>query len=258
MSKPAETLSKSEEHVHTEDKPTAASNLVIGTPPPTLAPPTATATNGLYTSSSFIPTPTGPAITGLPKKDGGPGPDWKVIGVAVIAVSVVGTAILCVVFFDQWSRFMKDVCTGRRGRRRHGKEELVPDWHRGSWTYSVGEGEGMGGPFTSPDRDDRQGEKRSVDVYGAREALEIPPRPFFRPLSNPFETKESLSPGGAYLSPAPGSVSHQPMRSPSPRHDGYPSPSVTVVEAHATGLHRSNSTKTTITEDAYGGMAVDP
>ncbi|KAI9445059.1 hypothetical protein H4582DRAFT_879730 [Lactarius indigo] len=60
---------------------------------------------------------------------------WRVVGIAVIAVSVVGTTILAVVFFDQWWSFLCDVCGRRKRRRKYGKEELVPDWERGSWVF---------------------------------------------------------------------------------------------------------------------------
>jgi len=56
-----------------------------------------------------------------------------VIGIAVIVVSVVGTTILLIVFFDQWWSFLCDVCGRRKTQRKNGKEELVPDWERGSW-----------------------------------------------------------------------------------------------------------------------------
>jgi hypothetical protein len=63
--------------------------------------------------------------------------DWHAIGIAVIVVSVVGTAILVIAFFDQWWGFLGDVCGRRQNGRRDGKEELVPDWERGSWEFKV-------------------------------------------------------------------------------------------------------------------------
>ncbi|KAF8272864.1 hypothetical protein EI94DRAFT_1716916, partial [Lactarius quietus] len=62
---------------------------------------------------------------------------WRVVGIAVIAVSVVGTTILAVVFFDQWWNFLGDVCGRRKKRRKSGKEELVPDWERRSWEFRI-------------------------------------------------------------------------------------------------------------------------
>jgi hypothetical protein len=63
--------------------------------------------------------------------------DWRVIGIAVIAVSAVGAMILIVVFFDQWWGFLCDVCGRRRKWHGGGKEELVPDWERASWEFKV-------------------------------------------------------------------------------------------------------------------------
>ena len=70
--------------------------------------------------------------------------DWRVIGIAVIAVSAVGAMILIVVFFDQWWGFLCDVCGRRRKWHGGGKEEFVPDWQRASWEFKV---EVEDGPF---------------------------------------------------------------------------------------------------------------
>jgi len=118
---------------------------------PTSRPPTpASAGNGAYTSvvstsnasqntvttSMWYPSPTPAADSALSQ---GQAIDWRVIGIAVIAISAVGTVILLVVFFDQWWGFLCDVCGRRRRRQGGGKEELVPDWERGTWEYKVEE-----------------------------------------------------------------------------------------------------------------------
>lgn len=88
----------------------------------------------LNTATTSSPSPTPAADSGLSQ---GQAIDWRVIGIAVIAISAVGTMILLVVFFDQWWGFLCDVCGGRRRQRGGGKEELVPDWERGTWEYKV-------------------------------------------------------------------------------------------------------------------------
>ncbi|KAI0274793.1 hypothetical protein BC834DRAFT_849611 [Gloeopeniophorella convolvens] len=93
-----------------------------------------TRTNTPATSSSIQEAP---KVTGRPPPSSATAsPDWRVIGIAVIAVSVIGTTILAVVFFDQWWGFLCDVLGGCKKRRR-GSEELVPDWNRGSWDFKV-------------------------------------------------------------------------------------------------------------------------
>lgn len=64
---------------------------------------------------------------------------WRIVGVAVSAVSVVGAGILAVVFFDQWWRFLRECCGGGR-RGKEGVEELVPDWEKGDWEWKDGDG----------------------------------------------------------------------------------------------------------------------
>lgn len=112
---------------------------IIGTPPPTLAKPTyirptnhpnpvtetdshtilvaatATANNGNNGGASSMPS--------APSKSSGPSSqEWRIIGVAVSAVSVVGAGILAVVFFDQWWRFLTACCCAGRRQRR----EVIP------------------------------------------------------------------------------------------------------------------------------------
>lgn len=97
---------------------------------------TATSTSQNTANPTWYPSP-------LPPVNSNSGPvqghavDWHVIGIAVIAVSAVGTMILAVVFFDQWWGFLRDLCGRRRKWHGGGKEELVPDWGRASWEFKV-------------------------------------------------------------------------------------------------------------------------
>ncbi|KAH8997557.1 hypothetical protein EDB92DRAFT_1840381 [Lactarius akahatsu] len=151
---------------------------------------------------------------------------WRVVGIAVIAVSVVGTTILAVVFFDQWWSFLCDVCGRRKKRRKYGKEELVPDWERGSWVFRA-EGNLPAYPsFGSPP---------------ARQTVEeiFPPAPIPRENSQRTEMRGSMygTSGGNFrrLSPSNGVTMHTP---------------------HYT-LSRSDTQKTATSEDAYGGLAAE-
>lgn len=96
---------------------------------------TSNAIQNTVTTSTWYPSPTPTAADSALSQ--GQAVDWRVIGIAVIAISAVGTVILLVVFFDQWWGFLCDVCGRRRKRRGGGKEELVPDWERGTWEYKV-------------------------------------------------------------------------------------------------------------------------
>lgn len=61
---------------------------------------------------------------------------WKVVGVSVIVVTVVGLIILVVTFYDRWTGFLRDVLFGRR-KRMSGIEDLVPDWEKRSWEFKT-------------------------------------------------------------------------------------------------------------------------
>ncbi|KAF8910129.1 hypothetical protein CPB84DRAFT_1842781 [Gymnopilus junonius] len=70
--------------------------------------------------------------------------EWKVIGVAVITITLIGTLVLSVTFFDQWWGFLRAVLCGKRARRKRdaemfgsGGEDMVPDWNRRSWKFKL-------------------------------------------------------------------------------------------------------------------------
>ncbi|TFY80663.1 hypothetical protein EWM64_g3351 [Hericium alpestre] len=196
-SRQAETASKATQQEHTEEKE-KTTNSITGTPPPTSTAPSTPSHTNIFVSNSVIPYPTGPAVTGLPEKDKGPATDWRVIGVAVIAVSVIATAILSVIFFDQWMRFVRDLCGGRRKKHKLGGEELVPDWKRGSWDIKSAREDKIAEPEVLIGQNMAGvGRDRMPGAHvAAREALNIPARPFFRPASNPFEAREVAYPAG--------------------------------------------------------------
>jgi hypothetical protein len=103
---------------------------------------TATASQNTTISILYPPSSTPPAR--------GHTADWHVIGIAVIVISVVGTGILVIVFFDQWWGFLGDVCGRRKKGQGRGREELVPDWERGSWEFKVEDNMPAYPSFASP------------------------------------------------------------------------------------------------------------
>ncbi|KAK7695057.1 hypothetical protein QCA50_002246 [Cerrena zonata] len=110
---------------------------VIGTIPPLPSHtpwsmlPSSVSTATQATTSS---TPSAPASS---PKQSSTSREWKIIGVAVIAFSTVAAILLLAVFFDSWTRFVKDFFFRRK--RGEGSEELVPDWEKASWDVRLGQ-----------------------------------------------------------------------------------------------------------------------
>lgn len=118
----------------TELVPTGTSYSVIGTIPPldshSIYPAHSSATN----SGQSSPTSSSATAVAAASSNGGGGggtSEWKIIGVAVIAFSVVAAILLLSVFFDHWWRFVRDLVWRRRPRSAG--EELVPDWEKAQW-----------------------------------------------------------------------------------------------------------------------------
>ncbi|KAN0134870.1 hypothetical protein V8E53_007244 [Lactarius tabidus] len=170
---------------------------------------------------------------------------WRVVGIAVIAISVVGTTILAVVFFDHWWRFLSDVCGRRKKQRESGKEELVPDWERRSWEFRIEDNLPAYPSFGSPP-------VRQTMEEAASQTLS--PRVHMRqpsPLSGcsniPSAQMPSESSQRTDMRCSRYGSSGSNVRRLSP---------VMVQTSHYT-LGRSDSQKTTTSEDAYGGLAAD-
>lgn len=80
--------------------------------------------------------------------------EWKVIGIAVITITFIGTVILAFSFFDSWWGFVCDAFCGGRGRRnrrgmKHAGEELIPDWEKRSWEFRLASEDGHRYPTMS-------------------------------------------------------------------------------------------------------------
>jgi hypothetical protein len=174
---------------------------------------------------------------------------WRVVGIAVIAVSVVGTTILAVVFFDQWWNFLCDICGRSKKRRKSGKEELVPDWERRSWEFKIEDNLPAYPSFGSPPAARKTVEEAAFQTQSPRvdmrhpstlsDCSNPPPALILRESSQRTDTRGS-----------PHGLSGSSVRQLSPSNG------VTVHTSHYT-LSRSNTQKTTASEDAYGGLAVE-
>ncbi|THH17374.1 hypothetical protein EW146_g3421 [Bondarzewia mesenterica] len=259
-----------------------SSTLASASPSPNRFGPLTSATN---------PPPSSPSPSSLGASDvvppKAPSTDWKVIGVAVIAVSVVGAAILAVVFFDHWWRFLKDLasCGWARGRGDLGEEQLVPDWDKRSWEYQVGgAGTGTGTGVEAGDRVPSFGSPPAewgagtTSVVGAGYAglgagggrnralaraasrrMDVSTKSSLQGTEDPFEMQEAhpsdLGPSGqARASPAPF-ASAVPVR-PSPlAREWHPENETDAETPAVVPMKRSDTSKSFVTEDAYGGLA---
>lgn len=245
-------------------------------------------------SPTATPTPT-QSIGAANRAVSSPPTDWKVIGVAVIAVSVIGAGILGVVFFDHWWRFLRDLaaCGGSRSRGGPGGEELVPDWEKQSWEYQLGgrvvDGMDGGGirigedrvpSFGSPPAGWRMSEGaghaglgtemgRNMELARAvsRRADGAPQR---SAMEDPFRAQEETpipSPAVLVMAPAsPGPVPGLPRtlvrpsvpkrsRSSPLAREWRPDTDAAFSPSSTVTVNRSDTFKSAATEDAYGGLA---
>jgi hypothetical protein len=209
---------------------------------------TATGASQNTTNPTWYPSPLPPV-----NSDSGPAQghavDWRMIGIAVIAVSVVGAMILVVVFFDQWWGFLCDVCGRRRKWHRGGKEELVPDWERASWDFKVKVEDDPFPAYPSfgspPAIQVREGvatcaQPWKVDMARGSDHLVYPT------LWAPKDNCRVLGTQGVPRGPSRQNVM---QFSPSGFVD-----EVTTYKCHSP-LSRSNTETTTASEDAYDGLA---
>ena len=62
--------------------------------------------------------------------------EWKVIGIGVITVTLIGIIILSISFFDAWWGFIRSVLCGKKASPE-GEETMVPDCKRRSWEFRI-------------------------------------------------------------------------------------------------------------------------
>ena len=79
-------------------------------------------------------------VADAPTTPPGEATEWKVIGIAVIAITFIGTVILAITFFDSWWGFLRAIFLGNK--HNGGDEKLVPDWDKRSWEYNLANEDG--------------------------------------------------------------------------------------------------------------------
>ncbi|KZT30785.1 hypothetical protein NEOLEDRAFT_1237980 [Neolentinus lepideus HHB14362 ss-1] len=131
------TKLKDATHTSSADASNPTSHSIIGTPqgPPPTTPVTDIATRAMPTTTAALATP---SVSSSPAGLNGVSTEWKVMGIAVIAISGLAVMVITVVFYDQWSKFLLDIfCCGKRKKKDEGFEEFVPDWEKGSWEVQL-------------------------------------------------------------------------------------------------------------------------
>ncbi|KAI0778980.1 hypothetical protein BD413DRAFT_601601 [Trametes elegans] len=117
--------------------PTGTAYSVIGTLPPIHTPSATVPSIPPATPTASAGSTSSPAVEDASSSSSSSTSEWKIIGVAVIAFTVVAGILLLSVFFDQWWRFLRDLFGGRR--KRDVEEELVPDWEKADWHLRYGQ-----------------------------------------------------------------------------------------------------------------------
>jgi len=77
--------------------------------------------------------------------------EWKVIGICVTTVTLIGILVLSISFFDSWWGFLRSVTCGRKNDEGEGKETMVPDEERlgKSWEFELASEDGHRYPTLS-------------------------------------------------------------------------------------------------------------
>lgn len=76
--------------------------------------------------------------------------EWKVIGITVFCITIIGAIMLATFFSDTLIKVFMDVCLcGNKKRKKLGEENLVPDWQMRSWEFKLADEEGHRYPTVS-------------------------------------------------------------------------------------------------------------
>jgi len=131
---------------------------------------------------------------------------WKVIGIGIMSVTLIGVVVLLIIFFDKWWAFIRAAFGIQK--RRAGSEDLVPDWNRRSWEFKVAQEDGHRYPTKSSLENITQNEKQD-------NALAAPPTD---PFSDNHHLHSPVSPYTSNAIPQPlDPVFHRPSGS-DPKH----------------------------------------
>ncbi|KAK2461428.1 hypothetical protein APHAL10511_005891 [Amanita phalloides] len=143
---------------------------------------------GSSTSSSSWATPSTTETTNYAQDASQKSPSeatqWKVIGITVFCITVVGAIMLAAFFSDTLIKLLKDVCLGgNRKRTKRGEETMVPDWQRRSWEYKIADEEGHRYPTVSSSLQSMTENKQKMDQ--AVSSVVTPPAALYLPELGP-------------------------------------------------------------------------
>lgn len=111
--------------------------------------------------------------------------EWKVIGITVFCITVIGAMMLATFFSDTLIKAFKDVCLcGNRKRKKCGEENLVPDWQMRSWEYKLADEEGHRYPTVSSSLQS-MAEKSQSKMQLAVSPMVAPPEASYLPELDP-------------------------------------------------------------------------
>ena len=111
--------------------------------------------------------------------------EWKVIGITVLCITIVGAVMLAVFFSDTLIKLFKDVCLGgNRKRLKCGEENLVPDWQMRNWEYKLADEEGHRYPTVSASLQSMTEKKQTAEVAG-KSPMVTPPAASYLPELDP-------------------------------------------------------------------------
>ena len=111
--------------------------------------------------------------------------EWKVIGITVFCITIIGAMMLATFFSDTLIKAFKDVCLcgGRKGKKC-GEENLVPDWQMRSWEYKLADEEGHRYPTVSSSLQS-MAEKSQSKMQLAVSPMVAPPEASYLPELDP-------------------------------------------------------------------------
>jgi hypothetical protein len=111
--------------------------------------------------------------------------EWKVIGITVFCITIIGAMMLATFFSDTLIKAFKDVCLcGNRKRKKRGEENLVPDWQMRSWEYKLADEEGHRYPTVSSSLQS-MAEKSKSEMQLAVSPMVAPPEASYLPELDP-------------------------------------------------------------------------
>ena len=112
--------------------------------------------------------------------------EWKVIGITVFCITIIGAMMLATFFSDTLIKVFMDVCLGgNRKRKKLGEENMVPDWQMRSWEVKLADEEGHRYPTVSSSLQSMAERRQSKTQPLAVSPMVVPPAASYLPELDP-------------------------------------------------------------------------